>query len=192
MRAIDNPQEIPQSAERVVDGDADMLVGSRYVENLARLDRECELMIVGDGERREELREMVVERGIDDRVSFEGYIPREEIPHQLSGAKVSLEPLKIMYQLDYTRLTKILESMAVGTPYAASAVREIDLVSEREKTEVACENDPRSIHDTLERLLGGDYLGRKIRINGTSFISKHHNWQNIGSRTSNTMERVIS
>jgi len=158
-----------------------------FLEGFARLEGEPELTIVGDGERRTELEKLADNLEIADRVTFEGYVDRTEIPGLLAGADVSLVPLHTKYQLDYARPTKLLETMAVGTPYVASAVTEIANLSRQYETGLVVENDPETVNRALHRLLT-DKDRRMIRRNNSiSFVNNNHQWSIIGERVSGAL-----
>jgi len=158
-----------------------------FLRGFAAIGDNPTLTIVGDGERREELETLVKELDITDRVSFEGYVSRDEIPRFLAGATVSLVPLKTEYQLDYARPTKLLETMAVGTPYVASEVTEINKLSRREETGVVVENDADEIEAELSSLLKNEQVQKQMCSNGTTVIQEQHDWCTIGAQVSQTL-----
>lgn len=161
-----------------------------FFEGFARLEGEPEMTIVGDGERREELEALTEELGIADRVSFEGYVDREEIPGLLAGATVALVPLKTEYQLDYARPTKLLESMAVGTPYVASSVKEIKYLSQQYNTGIVVENRPQQIHNGVNTVLENTQKGSEMEKNGVKLIQCSHNWADIGEKAADVMRSI--
>lgn len=161
-----------------------------FLKGFAELEGEPMLTIVGDGERRDELEALVDQLDIADRVSFEGYVPRSDIPGLLAGADVSLVPLKTEYQLDYARPTKLLETMAVGTPYVASAVTEIADLSQEHETGFAVENDASTVCNALQLLLDEDDRRAEMGNNSVEFIETHHQWGNIGDRVSGALKEM--
>lgn len=158
-----------------------------FFEGFARLDSDTELAIIGDGERREELEALTKELDIDERVSFLGYIPRDEIPGRLAGAEISLVPLKTSYQLDYARPTKLLESMAVGIPYIASNVREIEKLSKEYDTGFAIRNSAEDAETALVTLLSDESVRERMGGNSRRFIKMNHRWDGIGSEVSEVL-----
>ena len=161
-------------------GDAHALVP--FVEAFEHLDERYELLLVGTGKRRDELERLARERGLADRVTFHGVVPREEIPPLLSGAAASIVPLKLDYHLDYARPNKLLESMALGTPFVASAVGEIETVTEESGAGLAVENDPEAIADALRTVLEDDERRARMGEAGVAFVEEHHRWPTLAKR----------
>lgn len=158
-----------------------------YLEALARLDPEYELRIVGTGKRRNELVTMCEQLGIDDRVVFEGVKPREKIPELLSTAGVSIVPLKKGQNLDYARPNKLLESMAAGTPYVASDVEEVRVVTEEAGAGLAVENDPESLVNAFREITQEETKRTEMSDVGPAYIKEHHHWGELGS----TVGRIL-
>ncbi|ELZ81724.1 glycosyltransferase [Haloferax elongans ATCC BAA-1513] len=162
-----------------------------FLEAFAELDLNLTLSIVGDGERREELEKLVESLDIEDRVTFVGLVPREEIPERLSSAKVSLVPLKTEHSLDYARPNKMLEAMAVGTSYIASSVKEITKISEQRNTGVATCNERLTIKDAMETLIQNPELREEMGENGIKVINEEHDWEVIGQRATNSISKLV-
>lgn len=161
-----------------------------FLKGFSRLDGEPEMTIVGDGERRDELERLVQDLDIANRVSFEGYVTREEIPGRLSGATVSLVPLKTEHKLDYARPTKLLETMAVGTPYVASAVSEIVKLTREHGTGITTENEPAEVHESLRQLLDDPDRRADARRRGIEFVESNHQWARIGENVRSALVSV--
>ncbi|WP_415380172.1 glycosyltransferase family 4 protein [Halosimplex sp. TS25] len=163
-----------------------------FLRGFAAVDGEPELLLVGGGERRTELEELVRELGIEDRVTFAGYADREEIPALLAGADVSLVPLKTEYQLDYARPTKLLETMAVGTSYVASDVEEINSLSEEWNAGIAVNNGSNEVEKALQDLLSSRNRRKEMGKKGIELINEEHRWDEIGSVASQAIPGVTT
>jgi glycosyltransferase involved in cell wall biosynthesis len=72
--------------------------------------------IYGDGEQRPILEQRARERGVNEHVTFHGYIPHEEIPDRLCAADAAYSGLLS----DLFMANKTLESVAMGVPLAIS------------------------------------------------------------------------
>lgn len=153
-----------------------------FFRAFALLDTACTLRIVGFGDRREELEALTTELGIDDRVTFEGPVDREEIPTILQSAALTWVPLKTAYSLDYARPTKLLETMAAGTPYVASRVSEIEAVTADSEAGKAVENEPETIANAMDELLANENSRIETGRRGTAFVAENHRWSVLGER----------
>jgi glycosyltransferase involved in cell wall biosynthesis len=85
---------------------------------------DTELLIVGDGPRREAVEERAREAGIGERVTITGWVPFEEVPALLASAHVGLDTAPPTEVNHGSTMVKILEYLAVGLPVVASALRE--------------------------------------------------------------------
>jgi glycosyltransferase involved in cell wall biosynthesis len=157
-----------------------------FLKGFAALNNSLELHIAGSGERREELETICEDLGIRDQVSFLGMIPRKEIPELVGASKLSIVPLRTgdEYKFDYARPTKLLESMAIGTPVVASSVNEIEKVCEMSGGGIAVENCPEEIKNAIEQV---ESTHEEVGIAATEFIETYHRWEQLSKR----VERVL-
>ncbi|HZB92955.1 MAG TPA: glycosyltransferase [Stellaceae bacterium] len=83
--------------------------------------RDMHLLIVGDGPAVPALRERAAARGVAERVTFAGLVPREAIPDYVAAFDVAIQPRVV----DYASPLKLFEYMALGRPIAAPATANI-------------------------------------------------------------------
>lgn len=75
------------------------------------------LVIVGDGERRDELERLAIRRGVADRVLFTGSVPHDTLSAWYSAADVFCLPSR-----SEGHPNSLVEALACGVPAVASAV----------------------------------------------------------------------
>lgn len=188
---VDKELFAPRSTEEV-DGRV-MYVGNLgtlqtfdpYMRGFARVVSagvDAELYLVGSGEREDELRELARELDINDRITFTGQVPRGDIPELLSSAAISWVPLDTEHRLDYARPAKLLESMAVGTPYVGSEVAEIEIVTAKSGAGIAVANDPNEVATAMQTLLCDDATRAAMGDCGVEFIDRYHRWDRLGKK----------
>ncbi|MDB9252927.1 glycosyltransferase family 4 protein [Halorubrum ezzemoulense] len=153
-----------------------------YFRAFAQLDEKYKLYIIGWGEERERLETLSSDLKIEDRVIFTGRIPRKDVAEYLASAKLNLVPLKTEYQLGYARPTKMLEGMAVGTPYVASPIKEIQFVTKKGNTGRVAENNAQKILSEMEILLNDDELRHNMGESCIEFIESNHRWDSLASK----------
>ena len=163
-----------------------------FFEGFARLDSKHELLVVGFGERREELEQLASELEIENKVSFRGAVPREQIPELVASSTISWVPLETDLQLDYARPTKFVETMAVGTPYVASQLREIEAVTAESGAGKAVPNNPDAISEAMSSILEDIELRREMEQNGPVFIEAEHDWTVLGSEVENVITTIVN
>lgn len=153
-----------------------------YLRAFASLDDQYELYIIGWGEERERLEKLCTDLEIKARVTFTGRVPREEVAAYLSSAALNWVPLETDYKLDYARPTKLLEGMAVGTPYIASPLDEINIVTEESKGGIIVKNEPEDIAESMEHLLTHAELRQRMAERAVEFIESNHRWPSLSNR----------
>jgi glycosyltransferase involved in cell wall biosynthesis len=161
-----------------------------FFRGFARLDTDHKLLVVGFGQRREELERLAEELHVDDRVTIRDAVPREKIPELVASSILSWVPLRTDYQLDYARPTKFVESMAVGTPYIASDLPEIAAVASESESGLAVPNEPDEIRAAMETIIEDEEVRREMGENGVEFVSTHHRWETIGAEVSSVISRI--
>ena len=76
---------------------------------------EIKVNIVGDGEYRSQLQELVKDLRVDDYIHFTGFVPIEMIPDLISQSDIGVVPI-----LMHMQPTKLFEYVAMGKPVIAS------------------------------------------------------------------------
>lgn len=109
---------------------------------------DCRLVIVGTGPLRGALHALARAYGVENRVTFAGYVPQSELPRWYSAADALL--------LCSTRegwANVLLESMACGTPVAATEVGGTsEVVRAPEAGVLIAEHTPEAVSSAVRRL----------------------------------------
>ncbi|QGX94816.1 glycosyltransferase WbuB [Haloplanus rallus] len=159
-----------------------------FIEAFQQLPAAYTLELVGDGKRRAELEAFTEQLGITDRVTFVGYVARAEVARRLQDSALSIVPLQQDFQLDYARPNKLLESMAVGTPYVASNIQEIRRVSEESGGGLAVANEPDAIANAIKELMSHPSRREAMGKAAVSYIDTHHRWPLLGERIADLID----
>lgn len=161
-----------------------------FFRAFTHLDDSYRLLVVGTGKRKKELERLCREEGLKDRVTFAGVKPRAEIPDILDDAAVAIVPLKKGYNLDYARPTKLLESMASGTPFVGSDVAEVEVVATESGAGHAVANDSEEIAAAIESLVENSNRRARYGKNGIEFIDENHRWPRLGSEVADVLRAL--
>jgi len=78
------------------------------------------LLIVGEGEYQREIRRLVEDLRLKERVKFTGYVPFDEIPMTIGRADIGIVPM--LRSCKYMLPNKLFEYVALGIPTIASAL----------------------------------------------------------------------
>ena len=83
-------------------------------------ERNVKLLLVGGGEQDKQLRELVANKGLSERVIFTGFIDFSEIPTYLSLFDVGINPMHPLDVSNYALPNKVIQYLAFGVPVAST------------------------------------------------------------------------
>ena len=151
---------------------------------LRRKEKDYQLVIVGKkGWLYKEIFQTVKELRLEDKVIFTGYVPREEIPILMNGAKLFVFP-----SLYEGFGIPLLEAMACGTPVIASKVSSIpEIVGD-----AGCLFDPyneKEITEVMFDVLSKEGLRKEMSKNGLE-RAKLFSWEKAARETLSVYEEV--
>jgi len=149
---------------------------------------DIKLKIVGDGDIRGELERLVISKNLEDKVEFEGLVPREKIPEFLSSSKIGIAPIKGIESLDYAVPSKIFEYMACELPYITSGIGEVERLTRESEAGLVAENDPDSFAEKLRYLLEDEERLEDMRKKGRRFVEKNFDRKKIAIKLKDAIE----
>lgn len=144
---------------------------------ISKQDTGIKLMLVGDGEERLALQELVKELDLEDRVTFVGKVLNEEIPGYMIASDVFVLP-----SLSESFGIVNLEAMACGLPIVASKVGGLpEIVKNGVNGFLVEPKNPEQISDKVLLLLGDDVLRERISKNNKDKV-KGYSWESVVER----------
>ncbi|MFW6040714.1 MAG: glycosyltransferase family 4 protein [Thermoplasmatota archaeon] len=144
--------------------------------------------IVGDGDIRDELERLVESKGLENKVEFEGLVPREKIPEYLSSSKIGIAPIKSLKSLDYAVPSKIFEYMACELPFITSGIGEVQKITEESKAGVIAKNDAQSFTEKIAYLLENKDRLEEMGKEGRRFVEENFDREKIAEKLKDTIE----
>src|SRR5579863_3657707 len=84
-----------------------------------RPDLDVRLTVVGDGDGRDAFTSALQRSGVADRVTFTGWIPREQVPGVLQEADICVDPAPSTPLNERSTMIKLGEYLALGKPVVA-------------------------------------------------------------------------
>jgi glycosyltransferase involved in cell wall biosynthesis len=141
------------------------------------------LVLVGDGDLRDELEERLHALGVADSVVLTGAADRTEIPAYMAAADVVAVP-SIRFGGYVDGLPNVaLESMAAGKPLVASSVGGLpELVRDGENGLLVDEKDAHALAEALVTLAGDRDLRLRLGAAGRSEIGSMRSWDAVAER----------
>ena len=80
---------------------------------------DAKFILLGNGNELEKLKEIVLEKNLENSVEFKGWIEREKIPENISDASIGIGPLRLTDVTSRALPIKVQEYMAVSLPIIA-------------------------------------------------------------------------
>jgi glycosyltransferase involved in cell wall biosynthesis len=133
----------------------------------AMQDVQAQLVVVGDGELREDLEEEAQELGVADRVRFEGYVPDEHLSEYYRAADIFVLPS--IASIEAFGIVQ-LDALAHGLPVVNTDLPTgVPFVSQHEETGLTvAPKDPRALAQALNRLAEERKYRRELGRNAAS------------------------
>ena len=157
------------------------------LENLVRSllhveDKSLRLLIVGGGDKKLELMQLVRELNLESMVEFVGNVPHEQALHLTSRCLLGLHSLMRINQNKAPISIKILEYMGCGIPFvAANAKGELEELANASGAGLVVEDAPEEIAKAINKLVNDDELRSKMGENGRRYVEKEYNKPKIVS-----------
>lgn len=154
---------------------------------LNKEENEIFFYIIGDGELREEIKEILDQKEIGKRVHFSGWIQHEQLP-------VYLNKMKLLVIPSYTEglVNVMLEAMACGTPVLATAVGAIpDVIKEGKTGFLLKDNSPATIAKGITRALNHPNL-EQIAANARGLVEQEYTFEAAVERYRKIFEEVLA
>ena len=154
-------------------------------------DPRLRLVLVGDGDLREELRARARSLGAADSVIFSGMVERDEIPAYLAAADVVVVP-SVRYEGYVDGLPNVaLEAMAAGKPLVATRVGGLpELVRPGETGLLVDEKDADELADAIVTLAREPDMRARMGDSGRALIRDSMSWDSVAERFEAVYERV--
>jgi glycosyltransferase involved in cell wall biosynthesis len=137
-----------------------------------------ELVLLGGGERHDELLALAHEQGIGDRVWMLGSRPQRDVIEQLAAAEIfALSPV-VLPDGDRDGIPNVLlEAMAAGVPVVATTVSGIpEVVTDGETGRLAPPQRPDLLADALAQLLTDPALRGRLGEAARRHVREHASW----------------
>lgn len=143
--------------------------------------RNLRLVIVGEGEERAHLQELVKELHIEEQVVFEG-----KLPHHLVADKIN--ELDVLVNIsEYESFgVSVVEAMACQVPVIVSEAEGLkEVVHDQENGSIVAGHNIEEIVGALERLMLSEALREMIGLNALERVRRNYNWRhNLGQMIS--------
>ncbi len=162
---------------------------SDLIDAFARISSEVpntDLVIVGEGPKRDELMTKADQYGINDRVHFEGRVSDEEIPHYYRRAQLFVLP-----SLWEGHPLTLLEAWAAEVPVITSDVEGIGEFVDHEKTGyLVPPESPGELADAIQYALSNQTESDTWAANAYELVEAEYSWEGVADRTNQIYQEI--
>lgn len=150
---------------------------------LAAIDAEARLLLVGDGPERERLSTLAATHKITDRVEMTGAVDTDEVPRLLRRMHVAVAPYPPLERFYFSPL-KVYEYLAAGLPVIATRVGELPRALEGGRLGVLVPpGEPDALARALAHLRDDPDTRTRLGRAGRRAAVRHHDWTRVVART---------
>jgi len=161
--------------------------------SLVRTHPELRVLLIGGGPQEEALKEIVVQRGLTERVQFLGRVPQGGIANYYTLIDIFAFPRRSMRLTEIVTPLKPLEAMAQGRIVVASDVGgHRELVRDRVTGFLFRAGDATALAQTIEKVLAERSAWDSMRIRARAYVEAERTWTKSVSRYSDVYSRVCA
>ena len=157
------------------------LADNRGLDNLVRalslIDEEVHLMLLGSGNGEENLKHLVEELSLDQRVTFFPPVPYREVMEFINQADVGVLPFRNWPAWNTSSPIKLFEYLASGMPVIVTKIPAHLNVLDNEPFAFWAENQsPRTLARTIEETMRNSVSLRGLGTKARKFALEHFTW----------------
>jgi glycosyltransferase involved in cell wall biosynthesis len=156
---------------------------------LCRLrDGDAVLMLVGDGDLREQLGRLALELGLSERVRFVGAVPHDRLPSYYAAADLLVMPSSPPESFGVV----LIEAMACATPVIAHDIPGVrSVVGAGEDGLLVKPGDLADLSAKIETLLADGTLRARMGAAGRRKVEQRYCWPRIGFRLESVYQEIL-
>jgi glycosyltransferase involved in cell wall biosynthesis len=153
---------------------------------------EVRLVLVGDGETRPMIQEIVRENSLSDKVIFTGRVPHELVSNYLYFADILVAPYPQMELAIWHSPMKLFEYMSSGKAIVASRSGQIGEIIENGQSGLLVKpGDSTETAEAMLRLLSDSSLRERIGKNAKELVNREYTWENYVKRLEAIYQQVL-
>jgi glycosyltransferase involved in cell wall biosynthesis len=165
------------------------------IRAVAEVDSGVELLLVGGGggTTESELRGLIEELNVGDRVTITGWVEFADVPGYVADSDLCLVPHASTPHTETTVPHKLFQYMAMGKPVLVTDVAPpARIVRETESGVVVPAGDHEAMADAIRRLRGDAGLCAELGRNARAAVEREYNWDRDAARLVDVYDEVCS
>lgn len=153
---------------------------------LPKIEQPVKVFIVGDGEERAALEQLVSTLGLTQKVVFTSWI--KKIDEVFAGADIVT-----LCSLNEGTPVTLIEAQAANKPIISTKVGGVaDAVLPNKTALLVPSNDVSAYSDALQKLINDPNLRQQLSFAGREFVGKHYGYQRLINDTSALYDRLLA
>lgn len=166
------------------------------IRSMPLIMRQCpdtQFLIVGNGQMKEELIELVEQIGVSDRITFTGIVPYQKVPLYINASDVCVAPFVSGERNERTGISalKLFEYMACKNPVVASRLSGLEIMEESGAVILVEPKDPQALAAAIIKLLGNPELRKQMGERGRRFVVENQSWGSVAERVADVCQSLI-
>jgi glycosyltransferase involved in cell wall biosynthesis len=157
-------------------------------------DEGVRFLIVGDGDDRSRLEDLVRDLEIEEHVAFVGWVKSKEVPSWIMKGDVGVIPHQVNQFTNTTIPNKLFDYMAVGIPVLATNMKPVRRIIEQEQCGVIIPSNSshRDVADIILRLK--NYPEERVRMGtrGRKAVLARYNWDIESKKILSCLEKIMA
>jgi len=133
------------------------------------------LILIGEGELRDEIRSFCQSNGLEGKVKLIGMVPHSEVPRYLSLADIHVMPQCECNNYNWV----LLEVMSTEKPIIATEVAGTAEILKHGYNALLTKPNPESIAARMIELIENPELGKKLATNALKTVKARHGMENL-------------
>ena len=167
----------------------DLLISA--LEDLRRAGLPVHLLLVGDGQLRQQFEAEVRKKGLQEAVTFAGGVSHQDVPEYLAAMDVAVAPYPALDDFYYSPI-KLYEYMAAGRAVVASRVGQVAEIIEDGVTGLLFDpGDRTGLVNCLRRLQNDVALRHELGTKASAACSDH-TWDRNATRVLDWVEPLVN
>jgi glycosyltransferase involved in cell wall biosynthesis len=154
------------------------------LDAMAKVKRVCpdaHLLLVGDGEAADELKEQAKRVGIENSITWTGRVPYEEVPTWIGAMTVCVAPFRA--DRGETSPVKVFDYLACHRPVVASGIPSVEATfAQGSSVQLVPPNNPGLLADAIIALLNDPSRCAAMGEQGRRFVEQTFSWTHIVDR----------
>lgn len=154
---------------------------------------DIQFLLIGGGILKKQLKEKVIELGMEKFTRFMGYVSYHQVPAYINSFDLCVAPFTAKRNIEIgCSPLKLYEYLACGRPVIASDIKGVGDLLEKNNCGLAIKpENPDALAKGIIQLIKNKDLRVKMGRNGRRIVESEYNWQNAARKTIEIFQSLV-